>query len=234
MPRSPQERKRSPHTLSWTPLLIGVPLSLALAACQSAPPPLSPPAKISQSTARDKPRPRATTRPTTTRATVQDVKPTTPAPKATPTLQKLPGRAIPKQIFQVELSPFGKTTFTPREITDGPGSLALFLTRGSKILYRFPKPRGISWAFDSLVAVSFRDINKDSRKDVLLITKYMSGVGPGGAEPFFVTQIYLNDAGAFHEDPSLVKKLLATAKIHTLRKLTTPARRFFKHAKKAP
>lgn len=127
----------------------------------------------------------------------------------TDSLEKIKKYTIPEQTFDVFLDDWGEVTFVscnPKPGEFSKGKLASFyLINDDQILYRFPcrfennslKSASIPGAFDSVGAVSFRDINEDKKKDIIIITYYNSGAGPTGMVPRPLVSIYLAGENEF-------------------------------------
>lgn len=64
-------------------------------------------------------------------------------------------------------------------------------------VYTFPDAYDY-WLFASEVNfIAFRDVNGDGQKDVITSEQYITGAGEGGAVPFSMTRIYLNQGSEF-------------------------------------
>lgn len=61
------------------------------------------------------------------------------------------------------------------------------------------------WVFDHIDAISFKDVNSDGLKDVIIITEYILGHGDHAAEDFPTTGIYLQNGNTFTNNPDLDK-----------------------------
>ncbi|WP_262384662.1 hypothetical protein [Paenibacillus terrae] len=71
------------------------------------------------------------------------------------------------------------------------GNYFFLLDEQNYILYSFPKFYGNNWSGgDGLAAVSFKDVNKDGLKDVIIIAYVDAGAGPSLIEPFPIAGIY--------------------------------------------
>lgn len=104
---------------------------------------------------------------------------------------------INEHCFDINLEDFGKVKFEPHQVEN---KLQLFLNKAGKQIYKFPE-KEIVWTFESIQAVSFLDINKDKKKDIILVVEYITGIGPNAAVPFPVPIIYLADKNKFYVDP---------------------------------
>lgn len=127
----------------------------------------------------------------------------------------VPGFSIIRdQSFRVNLDNKGEVYFIAGE---GEGdfslnSLYLYLADdNSNILYEFPSFYGNGSMLSEVAAVSFRDVNQDGRKDVIVIAKYMTGVGPDGAKDFPVADIYFQTEDGFVSIPELADRINSSA-----------------------
>lgn len=109
---------------------------------------------------------------------------------------------VPEQSFDVFLDDWGDVTFVscnPLPGQYGDFKVASFyLVKDDQILYKFPyrfKNNSLegyyTGSFDSVGAVSFRDINNDKKDDIIIITYYTTGAGPTGMVPRPLVTIYL-------------------------------------------
>ncbi|WP_052410389.1 hypothetical protein [Paenibacillus durus] len=122
------------------------------------------------------------------------------------------------QSFWIELENWGKVKFLSVESAMGSlYKLKFFLVDASgKILYEFPDFYGNQWnTLFEMKAVSFKDVNKDGLKDIIIIAEFMTGVGPDGAEPFNVGDVYFQTKTGFVNNPELDEA------IHDLKKNKT-------------
>ncbi|HWT76222.1 MAG TPA: hypothetical protein VN258_16100 [Mobilitalea sp.] len=101
--------------------------------------------------------------------------------------------------------------------TDGKAKLEFFLVDSDEnILYEFPDFLGNTWAFYDMSAVSFKDVNNDGLKDIIVIAEYITGVGENGATPFNVAGIYFQKDNEFIELPELDNELNDNSKNQTI------------------
>lgn len=121
-------------------------------------------------------------------------------------LQKSGLEIIEKQSFWVDFEKWGKVKFVSSEIPDkGSFKLQFYLIddKGT-ILYTFPEFYGSqTWSYYELRSISFRDVNKDELKDVIVIADYVSGAGEAGAIPFPVAGVYFQKDKSFVSLPEL-------------------------------
>lgn len=73
-----------------------------------------------------------------------------------------------------------------------------------RTLVRLPDfPPNQDYAYDDTRAAAFADIDGDGREDIAIIAGFMTGIGPGGAEPFAVAGFYLRAGDGFAADAEL-------------------------------
>lgn len=53
------------------------------------------------------------------------------------------------------------------------------------------------WWFNEIRAISFKDVNKDGLKDIIIIADYLTGVGSTGAIPFPICGVYFQHENEF-------------------------------------
>jgi hypothetical protein len=63
------------------------------------------------------------------------------------------------------------------------------------------------WSYYDTTGVAFEDIDGDGRKDIVVLARYMTGIGPGGAEPFEVGGFYLRTDGGFARASDLEERV---------------------------
>jgi hypothetical protein len=103
------------------------------------------------------------------------------------------GTVVAKQSFDTEFAGFGKVRFVSlNEFRNSPPKCRFELRRGGRAVYRFPEPRANTWACEKITAVAFADVNGDGRKDVIVMAKAVTGIGPTGARPFDANTVYYN------------------------------------------
>lgn len=80
----------------------------------------------------------------------------------------------------------------------------LLQDRQGRTLVRLPDfPPNQDYAYDDTRAAAFADIDGDGREDITIIAGFMTGIGPGGAEPFAVAGFYLRGGDGFAADAEL-------------------------------
>lgn len=114
------------------------------------------------------------------------------------------------QSFEIELEKWGKVKFVTATLPDNPSPKLVFFLADDKgtILYSFSDfVDNLGWLFSEVQAVSFRDVNNDSLKDIIVIADYITGVGETGAIPFHHSKIYLQKEKEFVCVPELDEKI---------------------------
>ena len=123
---------------------------------------------------------------------------------------------IEDQIFPVQLETFGEMelTFVPA-IEQQLGRLVLFLTdEGGQVLYRTgqlatnQRIRGsVSQPTRGIAAVSFQDVNRDNRKDIVLITTCVNETGEYAGQPYKVGDVLFQGEKGFYQDYRISDKI---------------------------
>jgi hypothetical protein len=117
---------------------------------------------------------------------------------------------IKQHSFDVHFENMGHVKFISyHDVKKSPPKVDFFLVNPSNhILYTFPTYYGNEhWAFYSMKAVSFKDMNRDGLKDVMMITEHVTGIGPSGAEPFVAAGFYLQGEKGFTRYRTLEEKV---------------------------
>lgn len=112
------------------------------------------------------------------------------------------------QTFEVSLNDWGEVRFTTCNPVQGEGlcDVEFYLRKDGEIIYTFPeywKDNKSTYYFNQVDMVSFKDVNKDGRDDVIVIASYETGAGSQGMVPFHVSRIYLADGKGFVLDREL-------------------------------
>ncbi|MHA1536842.1 MAG: hypothetical protein ACTSUD_04740 [Alphaproteobacteria bacterium] len=103
------------------------------------------------------------------------------------------GTVIAGQSFDTRFAGFGKVRFVSLiDARSGPGKCRFELRSGGRTLYRFPKAYANSWSCQEITAVAFADVNRDGRKDVIVLAKAITGIGPTAARTFDASTVYYN------------------------------------------
>ncbi|WP_139074693.1 hypothetical protein [Paenibacillus elgii] len=142
------------------------------------------------------------------------------ASQATPTNDGAPLEEIADQSFQVELESWGKVRFVSakRANADGRKELVLSLKDAEgHTLYTFPQPKlTASWNFESVKAVSFKDVDGDGKKDVIVLADYVTGKGSRGSAAITAPSIFIQKDKSFVSDVEIDNRLNASGKISTV------------------
>lgn len=119
------------------------------------------------------------------------------------------GKKIKEQSFEVSFKNFGKVEFASyAEYKHSPPRLNLYLLQDGNVLYELPDYYGNkSWAFDDVVAVAFQDLNYDNLKDIIVMTNYITGMGPSGMKPFRVIDVYFQKQDGFKQYEDISEEL---------------------------
>ncbi len=119
------------------------------------------------------------------------------------------GQKINEQSFETQFENFGKVEFASyADYQHSPPRLNLYLLQDGKVLYELPDYYGNkSWAFDDVVAVAFKDLNYDNLKDIIVMTNYITGMGPSGMEPFSVIDVYFQKKDGFKQYEDISEEL---------------------------
>lgn len=82
-----------------------------------------------------------------------------------------------------------------------PGAKLLLLDSDDEVAYRFaPPPGSDEFAFYRMAEGAFTDVDGDGQVDLVAVIEYVTGIGPGGAEPFPLAAVYLRRGDAFEPD----------------------------------
>lgn len=113
---------------------------------------------------------------------------------------------IKQHSFEVTFKNTGKVRFVSyHNVKNSPPKIDFFLVdHSNRILHTFPTYYGNEhWTFHGIKAVSFKDINNDSLKDILIITEHITGIGPSGTDPFDVAGFYIQGEKGFKRHKEL-------------------------------
>ena len=122
------------------------------------------------------------------------------------------GELITDQTFKTSFANFKAVTFASyNDYEIGPAKVRFYLLRNEQVIFEFPELyiHSGNWSFESLKAISFKDVNSDGLKDVIIIADYVTGIGPTGMIPFLVAGVYLQQEGKFISDNKINKILNA-------------------------
>ena len=119
------------------------------------------------------------------------------------------GKKIADQSFPASFKYFENVEFaTFSDYKNSPPSVNFYLMRDSMTVYRFPDHYGNeNWAFEDIIAVSFKDLNDDGLKDIIIMANYITGVGPSGMEPFKVIDVYFQFENGFQKNSLISENL---------------------------
>jgi hypothetical protein len=77
----------------------------------------------------------------------------------------------------------------------------LLLDADGAVTYRFAPPPGSGeFAFYRVAEAGFTDVDGDGEEDLVAVIEYVTGIGPGGADPFPLAAVYLRRGDAFEPD----------------------------------
>lgn len=119
-------------------------------------------------------------------------------------------KIIDKQSFPVKLENFGNVKFVAvsKPVNDYNKAYFYLADSNGNILYTFPDFYGNKWSMlSSIDAVSFTDVNGDGLKDIVIVSKYVTGAGSDGSTPFNVSGVYFQKGKEFTSNSSLDEKL---------------------------
>lgn len=135
------------------------------------------------------------------------------------------GQVIRKHSLKINLPGYRNHFFVASEQTQqGKQQAHFYLVANSKVVYTFPKFRGNAWQVHEIAAVALRDLDRDGKRDLLVMVDCMTGVGPQGARPFRVTTTYFRNGkvfATFHPWEKILEKQGPT----TIRKVGRLARK---------
>ena len=119
------------------------------------------------------------------------------------------GKKIDEQSFNASFKYFENVEFaTYSDYKASPLSVNFYLMRDSIIVYKLPEHYGNeNWAFEDIIAISFKDLNHDGLRDIIIISNYITGIGPTGIEPFKVIDVYFQYDSGFNKNTLLSENL---------------------------
>ena len=124
------------------------------------------------------------------------------------------GEMDESQSFKTSFKHFKKVKFVSFvDSSSGPSKLHLYLLRDGDIVTVLPEfqTEVSSWSYEAMSAISFKDIDKDGLKDIIVMAYYVTGIGPTGMRPFLVKDIYFQTKEGFVKKKK-VSKLLNDSK----------------------
>lgn len=124
-------------------------------------------------------------------------------------LQKQGLKVIEDQSFWIELGYWGKVRFvTGKTQIKGLPKLSFYLIDSKdNVLNSLPEFYGNMWILYEVKAISFKDVNKDGLKDIIVVADYILGHGENAAVPFPVGSIYFQKNKEFVTLPELDKEI---------------------------
>jgi hypothetical protein len=116
---------------------------------------------------------------------------------------------IDEQSFWVDLENWGKVPFiTGYELENNLPNLSFHLADSEdNILYNFSEFHGNKWVFYEVRAISFKDVNKDGVKDIIVNVDYILGHGKNAAVPFPIGGVYFQKEKEFINIPELDEQI---------------------------
>lgn len=102
---------------------------------------------------------------------------------------------IEEQSFVTNFESWGKVKFISGVMDEK--MLFFIVDQEGSILYQLPEFSGNDWFFHEILAISFKDVNNDKLKDIIIIADVITGVGREGAIPFPICNIYFQQKGEF-------------------------------------
>ncbi|MCK4709882.1 MAG: hypothetical protein KAU21_14785 [Gammaproteobacteria bacterium] len=146
--------------------------------------------------------------------------------------QKVPkGEIIPEQTFKANFKNYKNITFASyNDYETGPAKVHFYLIKDNQVVLEFSDfyINSTSWSFESVKAVSFRDVNADGLKDVVVIAEYVTGIGPTSMIPFLIKGVYFQGKNEFSSNLS-VNKLLNSEKNYSKLKNISSIVRFVRN-----
>jgi hypothetical protein len=110
----------------------------------------------------------------------------------------------------VRLDGFGAVELVVRDAPGASPPAAALLLEGQagNEVYRFPPLPGTGEvAFFRTREAGVTDVDRDGQDDVVVILEAMTGIGPGGAEPFPLAGVYLRRGQGFERATALEEQL---------------------------
>jgi hypothetical protein len=110
----------------------------------------------------------------------------------------------------VRLDGFGAVEIVVRgePAASPPAAVLLLEDEAGAPVYRFPPVPGTGEvAFFRTQDAGLADVDRDGREDVVIVVEAMTGIGPGGAEPFPLAGVYLRRGQGFERATALEERL---------------------------
>jgi hypothetical protein len=112
---------------------------------------------------------------------------------------------------------FGEVRITTRsDLAASPPTAGLVLEdETGEVVYRFPDLPGVEddYAYYRTAALGLEDVDSDGRDDVIAIVELVTGIGPGGADPFAQAGVYLQRDNGF-ERATTLEQLVNTPPVY--------------------
>ena len=120
-------------------------------------------------------------------------------------LQKQGLKVVEEQSFWIELENWGKVRFIAgeKEIKQLPKLSFYLIDSKDNVLYSLPEFYGNMWILYEVKAISFKDVNRDGLKDIIVVADYILGHGENAAVPFSVGSVYFQKDKEFVSLPEL-------------------------------
>ena len=119
------------------------------------------------------------------------------------------GEKIASQSFKANFKYFKNIEFASfSDSSSGIDKVRFYLLRDKEIVVKLPDVYGsMGWSFWEVTAISFKDLNFDGLKDIIIMAQYMTGIGPTGSRPFYVKDVFFQDKNGFTKREALTKLL---------------------------
>ncbi|HJZ10663.1 MAG TPA: hypothetical protein VJ521_00840, partial [Acidobacteriota bacterium] len=160
-------------------------------------------------------------------------------------LQKIANKFIPEGMVSAHQAVQGR--FAESASKDASGNIAVLYKKGSYgntydglVLLpqgsdaydqlKLPEPVGV-WSMMDPIAVFFDNVDGDAEKELLIIDKCYTGIGPTGARPFYRTRIYDWNGSGFTHMESLSEKI---GNLNTVVKVKNKLRQIARTSKSQP
>ena len=83
-----------------------------------------------------------------------------------------------------------------------------YLLKDQKVLIELPKfDTAGNWSVEEVSAVSFKDVNGDGLRDIIIIAQYVTGIGPTGMRPFYVKDVFFQAKNHFYKIEKITKEI---------------------------
>jgi len=160
-------------------------------------------------------------------------------------LQKIANKFIPEGMVSAHQAVQGK--FAESASKDASGNIVVLYKKGSYgsryeglILFpkgsddydrhKLPEPEAV-WSMMDPIAVLFDNADGDAEKELLIIDKCYTGIGPTGARPFYRTRVYDWNGSGFTHIESLSEKI---GSLNTVVKVKNKLRQIARTSKLQP